>query len=100
MVIRIINSGLERLSLHQVSVSSRPQHQLIKVMVEGVQPKTYNEQKHRHEGTRFSEVHPWLSRGATILLLFAVVAFVMGSWKAAEVIRPPAQPSGIGISPQ
>jgi hypothetical protein len=55
------------------------------------QLRLYNEEKLRHEGKPFKELHGWLITLGGILLLFAVCAFVLGSCSAADAIKR-AQP--------
>ena len=64
------------------------------------QLRLYNEEKHRHEVGPPKELHGWLIAITGLLAMSAVFAFVYGSITAADVIQPPAAPTGVGLSPK
>jgi cobalamin synthase len=53
--------------------------------------------KPRASKPRRHQIGIWIG---TLLILFSIGSFVRGSWLAANVINPPAAPTGIGLSPK
>jgi hypothetical protein len=56
------------------------------------QLRLYKEERNRHEGKAFKEVHPWFIGVGICLSLFAIIAFAIGCGTAADVIQLPKPP--------
>ena len=64
------------------------------------QLRLYYEERNRHEGKAFKEVHTWFIGVGICLSLLAVIAFAIGSGTAADVIQLPKPPGVLKTTTQ